>query len=201
MNKTGKYLTRITPNENNWQKPSGCNGKCSGSVDSPLYESSVGFGWEEWLFNTRNRIGEYQYGFLECFNKQSFNIEVNYEEVYLYTRKCVKNTNKGTTYLVVKINNLKKLSDVEANEKKDHFEDSIEIMQSEIPDTKNSNLRPEKYVFNVKFKIEDAFFISEEKEIKVSNYRFNMIELNNENKNHVSILNEIENASFNIKIA
>ena len=63
MNKNGKYLTRITPNENYWQKPSGCNCKCSGSAKYPLYESSLGFGWEEWLFNSRNRIGAYQYGF------------------------------------------------------------------------------------------------------------------------------------------
>ena len=202
-NKKGQYLTRITPNENKWQKPSGCNGKCSGSIKYPLYENSVDFGWEEWLFNSRNRIGEYQYGFLECFNKQNFDVEVNYEEVYLYTRKCIKDTNEGTTYLVVKINNLKKLSDVEAQEKDDHFNDKIKIMQTEIPNTKNSNLRPTRsnYVLNVKFKIEDAFFISEETEIKISNYRFNIIELDNENKNHVFVLNEIENASFNIKIA
>lgn len=196
MNKTGKYLTRITPNENNWQKPSGCNGKCSGSVDSPLYESFVGFGWEEWLFNSRNRIGADQYGFLECFNKQNFNVEVNYEEAYLYTRKCITNTNVGKTYLVVKISNLKKLSKIEAEAKEAHFNNEIKIMQSEIPNTKNSNLRPSNYYFNVKFKIEDVCFISEETEIKVSNYRFNMIELDNENKNHVSILKEIKNSSF-----
>lgn len=202
-NKKSKYITRITPNYNRWRTPSGIDGKCCSKTSPKLYEYESGFGWEEWLFNSRNRIREYQYGFLECFNKQNFDVEVNYEEVYLYTRKCIKDTNKGTTYLVVKINNLKKLSYVEAQEKDDYFKGAIKIMQTEIPNTKNSNLRPtpSNYVFNVKFKIEDAFFISEETELRISNYRFNMIELDNENKNHVSILNEIENASFNIKIA
>lgn len=196
MNKTGKYLTRITPNENYWQKPSGCNGKCSGSAKYPLYESSLGFGWEEWLFNSRNRIGAYQYGFLECFNKQNFDIEVNYEEIYLYTRECITNTNVGKTYLVAKISNLKKLSKIEVEAKEAHFNNEIKIMQSEIPNTKNSNLRPSNYFFNVKFKIEDVCFVLEETEIKVSNYRFNMIKLDIENKNHVSILKEIKNSSF-----
>ncbi len=200
MNKAGKYLTRITPNEKNWQKPSGCNGKCLGSKGSPLYENFAGFGWEEWLFDNRNRIGEYQYGFLECFNKQNFNIEVNYEEVYLYTRKCILGTNKGEICLVAKICNLKKLSNREALDKEDYFKHNIKIMQNEIPNSEISNHKPTNYIFNTKFKIEDVFFITKDTKISVTNYRFTMIKLDNKNQNNIHLLKKIKEANFNSKV-
>ena len=44
------YLTRLTPNYNKWEKPSGSSGKC-GAPNGPPYEGRTGLGWEEWLLH------------------------------------------------------------------------------------------------------------------------------------------------------
>jgi len=43
-----KYLTRLTPNFNKWEIPSGRAGKSGLDIQSP-YEDINGFGWEEWF--------------------------------------------------------------------------------------------------------------------------------------------------------
>jgi hypothetical protein len=50
-----QYFTRLTLNFNNWEKPSGRNGKFrAADPKKSIYEETHGFGWEEWLFEENN---------------------------------------------------------------------------------------------------------------------------------------------------
>lgn len=80
-----KYFTRLTPNFNNWEKPSGSYGKCSGA--NPLYEEINGFGWEEWLFVDYNQGKETCLGFLQAFNGKNNDV-TSVDMIHLYTRIC-----------------------------------------------------------------------------------------------------------------
>jgi hypothetical protein len=195
MGKSRKYITRITPNYNNWETPSGINGKCCGSKEQPLYEYEAGFGWEEWLFNKENRKNDYQYGFLECFNKTNFDQEKIYEEVYLYMRRCDTHTNSGSSFLIAKINNLTKLSRDEAFAINDTFKDKITRMRTECQNNeKYFDLGPCRFIFNVKFKIDEVYWFENTVPINPKNKRFLMIELDEKNTNHTEIINTIDQA-------
>ena len=199
MRKSGKHITRITPNDNNWETPSGNMGKCSGSKDNPLYEHEAGFGWEEWLFNKENCKNDYQYGFLECFNKTNFDQEKIYEEVYLYTRHCVTNINIGSYFLIAKINNLTKLSIDEAFIINEAFKDKIARMRRECQNNeKYFDLGPCRFIFNVKFKIDEAYWFENTVPINPLNKRFIMIKLDEKNPNHIEIMTKInQETKFN----
>ncbi len=80
-----KYFTRLTPNFNNWEKPSRRDGKCSGA--NPLYEEINGFGWEEWLFEDYNQGKETCLGFLQAFNGKNNDV-TSVDMIHLYTRIC-----------------------------------------------------------------------------------------------------------------
>ena len=67
-----RRLFRITYNKNNWEYPSGRYLHNNGEVDSSsAYENIHGYGHEEWLFNARYRIGEYQYGYINGVEKMN----------------------------------------------------------------------------------------------------------------------------------
>lgn len=192
MGESRKYITRITPNDNNWEIPSGINVKCCGSKEQPLYEYEAGFGWEEWLFNKKNRKNDYQYGFLECFNKTNFDQEKIYEEVYLYTRQCGINPKIGSSFLVAKINNLKKLSRDEAFTINEKFQDKISRMRTECQkNEKYFDLGPCRFIFNVKFKIDNVLWFDDIVQINPKNKRFLMIELEEKIVSHLEIITKI----------
>lgn len=199
MVKSKKYITRITPNNNNWETPSGIEGKCCGSKENRLYEYEAGFGWEEWLFNSENRKNDYQYGFLECFNKTNFDQEKIYEEVYLYTRHCGTNPKNGLSFLIAKINNLTKLSRNEAFAINDTFKEKITRMRTECQNNEEYfDLGPCRFIFNVKFKIDEAYWFMNRIPINPKNKRFIMIELDEKNPNHVEIITAInQETKFN----
>lgn len=201
-----KHLTRITPNTNNWQYPSGCEYKCGGN----LYENTNNFGWEEWLFNQKNRKNGYQYGFLQCFNTQNLKKERIYKEVYLYTRKCNTKDNdcknkgkKGSCFLIARIYNVIKLSLEEANEIQDEFYENgnINQMRDECPNKVKFDLRPtnNNFIFNVKFKVEDAKLINNEVIIIPGNYHFVIVNIQNSQKRDL-IIESINQSTFNQNI-
>ena len=83
-----KYITRLTPNENNWVKPSGRSGKCkSANSSKQLYEEYFGFGWEEWLFENYFSGDEICQGFVQAFNGANKAIKT-IDELHFYTRIC-----------------------------------------------------------------------------------------------------------------
>lgn len=87
-------FTRLTPNENNWQKPSGRGGKCrAANPANPLYEERNQFGWEEWLFEDYHAGKETCRGFLQAFNDKNRHI-TSVDVIHLYTRICDGNEPK-----------------------------------------------------------------------------------------------------------
>ncbi|KQT41203.1 MULTISPECIES: hypothetical protein [unclassified Methylophilus] len=60
---TEEKVARVCWNTNDWQKPSGREGK---SRDQESYESLYGFGHEEWLLDTTKPINGYHYGHLKA---------------------------------------------------------------------------------------------------------------------------------------
>jgi hypothetical protein len=80
-------FTRLTSNDHFWELPSGHpwdeNDQGSGRIP---FENQYGFGGEEWLFNKRYSIGNYQYGFIRGI-MNSRGIDDSYAEVHCYTVK------------------------------------------------------------------------------------------------------------------
>ncbi|MBP6091378.1 MAG: hypothetical protein KA521_09000 [Crocinitomicaceae bacterium] len=82
-------FTRISPNFNKWENPSGKEGKCKASkLSNQLYEEKHGFGWEEWLFEDYHAGKELCLGFLQAFNDKNKNIS-SVDIIHLYTRICI----------------------------------------------------------------------------------------------------------------
>jgi hypothetical protein len=201
MKKLGKYITRLTHNNNNWTKPSCKDGKCISTGNKRLYEQIAGFGWEEWLFNPKNRIEEngeiYQYGFLQCFNKTPLNEEIIYEKVFLYTRQCfTENPKKGTYHLVAKIENLIQLSKKQLDVINIQFKENgnFDIMRNDdCVDKKHFDIGPipNDYKINAKFKVADTMVDVAQTKIKPISYRFNIMELKPDNDSHNQLIEEL----------
>jgi hypothetical protein len=100
------YITRLTPNQLGWERPSGRLGKCRGSV-YPIYEQRNGFGWEEWLLADYWAGHETCRGFIQALNEQNQQIET-IDALHLYTRYCDEKKNKQNNYIGC-INNVRVL--------------------------------------------------------------------------------------------
>lgn len=87
-------FTRLTSNDHFWELPSGHPWKEAdqGSGSIP-FENQYGFGGEEWLFNKRYSIGNYQYGFIRGIMNSRGNDE-SYATVHCYTVKKERNVRK-----------------------------------------------------------------------------------------------------------
>jgi hypothetical protein len=91
------YFTRLTPNSNQWKKPSGADQKC---CSSNLYECVNGFGWEEWLLEDYHASKEVCRGYIQAFNSNSAENKT-ISKLHLYTRICTnkKSTNRYVGYI------------------------------------------------------------------------------------------------------
>lgn len=120
-----RYMTRLTSNQNKWEKPSGSNGKCGLIIKSP-YEGEFGFGWEEWLLNDYHNPSQqyegYCYGFIQAFHKKN-KAKRFIQRVYFYTKVCLDNNTFD--FYVGYIDNLEVLNATHWNkellQKKDAF--------------------------------------------------------------------------------
>ena len=77
---TEEKIARICWNTHGWRKPSGVTGK---SKSKNTYEHRVGYGAEEWIFDTTKDFKGYHYAFLqpiglhrEKYRGQTFNISL-----------------------------------------------------------------------------------------------------------------------------
>lgn len=212
MRKSGKYIARLTHNNNNWTRPSCKDGKCVSKSNKPLYEEKAGFGWEEWLFNPKNRVEEngeiYQYGFLQCFNTTPSNDEKTFEEVFLYTRECFTNNPKeGTFYLVAKIKNIIKLSKDNADYINLHFEQNGNFDSMRNDDCVNKEffdkgpLPNNSYKINAKFKVDEACIDKNQSKIKIKYYRFKITELKENKPNHKNLFTQLDSINNFIKLS
>lgn len=185
-----KYLTRLTPNNNKWEKPSGNDGKCGKEKNSP-YEGKTGFGWEEWLLNDlhnpTNQLDGYCYGFIQAFHKKNKEKE-KVDRLYLYTRLCEGKSSK--TYYLGYIDELEILKQPYTKkslcDKKQTFcgKAKYDLIHENITDFENdlTEMCSEDTLFNVRFKPENVHindFNFTEREILLPHgwYRFNLYNL------------------------
>ena len=185
------YLTRLTPNYNKWEKPSGRDGKCGLEINSP-YEGINGFGWEEWLFhdfhNQKNQLDGYCYGFIQAFHKMN-KAKDKIERLHLYTRVCAGKSSK--TYYLGFIDEIEILKQPFNNksliDKKQSFchNANEDLIEQNITGFEDDLLEmcSKDTLFNVRFKSENVHirdFKFEEREIDLPHgwYRFNLYNLN-----------------------
>jgi hypothetical protein len=77
-----KRIARMCWNSNNWEKPSGNENK---SLNADAYENFAGFGWEEWLFDTKKQINGYHYGFIQAINNNWSKYQKQIMEISLFS--------------------------------------------------------------------------------------------------------------------
>ncbi|WP_452598907.1 hypothetical protein [Pontimicrobium sp. MEBiC01747] len=99
---TEARYTRLIWNTNKWQTPTYHKWNKENYEDpNKMHEEKHGYGYEEWLFNSRYQLNGYQYGFIQGINRikgtQDF-----LKELTLFT---IDPENKKR-YIVAKINNL-----------------------------------------------------------------------------------------------
>lgn len=84
-----KIYTRMCANTLDWKQPSGKEQK---SLSKESYERDFGFGFEEWNFSDRHKIGDWKYIYLEgmrFFNPKSAS-KYSGLDIVLYTRRRIK---------------------------------------------------------------------------------------------------------------
>ena len=194
------YMTRLTSNQNKWEKPSGSDGKCGLSINSP-YEGKFGFGWEEWLlndFHNPNLQHEgYCYGFIQAFHKRN-KAKDSIKRVYLYTKVC--NDKKNSDFYLGYIDNLEVLKGIhwrkELIKKKEAFckKAASDLDNVNIVGYQNDlfEMCSENTLFNVRFKssdvkIKDFDYQSRPVKMKQGQARFGLYDLDD----HTNLLAEI----------
>lgn len=165
-------FTRLTPNENKWQKPSGRVGKCrAADPTKPLYEEVNGFGWEEWLFADYHAGKETCIGFLQAFNDKNRHV-TSVDIIHLYTRIC--DGNQPKQYYVGYIKEVKVLPKNQRTISKQ----LKASRQNDLKDAKISNFPDNdpmwEKCFNIQFERKNVFFAKNllENEINLHKWQF-----------------------------
>lgn len=123
-----KRLMRLTWNDNNWEFPSGHFHNISKQGDSDVaYEKQYGYGHEEWLFNARYRLDDYQFGYIRGVD--GLGSEVYFlKEILLYT---IKESDKQR-YIIGKISNIQILDEDDIADFKPVYDQYKNDMLSEL---------------------------------------------------------------------
>ncbi len=151
-----RRLMRLTWNENNWEFPSGHDWKPENRGNSNIaYEKQFGYGHEEWLFNRRYQIGDYQYGYIRGASHMSAEAEA-VDQIILYTL----NPKDKERYLVGEINRVTIIEgdDNEVEIVEPHFLEYIDdaVHELDAVNADSENLRNDYLLPNVKFKWSDV---------------------------------------------
>lgn len=80
-------ITRLSWNTNNWQYPSGWQGK---SPSKNTHEGKYGFGYEEWLFDRSKLIKGFHYGFVKGLETKTDLHAGKTYELYLYSQNSLR---------------------------------------------------------------------------------------------------------------
>ena len=175
-----KVFTRLTPNANNWNKPSGPAGKCrAADPTKPLYEQTNDFGWEEWLFEDYYYEKETCFGFLQAFNGKNRHVK-SVEIIHLYTRIC--DGKKAKQFYVGYIKDVKVLPEdqraASINQKEKKQKQLVEAGITNFP--VNDEMWDKCY--NIQFERKNVVFHENflEKEIRLNRgqFRFSLYDLN-----------------------
>jgi len=156
-----RRLMRLVYNDNNWQVPIEryWNNNWQGRSDK-AHHDQYGFGFEEWLFNSRYHINGFQYGYVRGIDTMPRDaIFIN--ELYLYTLDSKTNQK----LLVAKLNNVnlyRDESDIDEEVLKifeDHRGDMLEELSQVKADT--SLLRKIPLLPNISFDLEESIIYEE----------------------------------------
>ena len=155
-----KRIMRLTWNSNSWETPSGHAWQPKNQGNSAIaYEHQYGYGHEEWLFNERFRIDDFQYGYIRGVNNLSDNVDF-LDQITLYTirddkQRCIV----GNIYDVEVIEGNKeeqeKINNLIASYMPDML-DELKEVNADYNRFKNDYLLP-----NVKFKWDKADLFNE----------------------------------------
>jgi hypothetical protein len=187
-----EFFTRLTPNFNDWKKPSGRDGKCKAADSTkPLYEETHGFGWEEWLFEEYfQNISNPEYvckGFIEAFNKKNKS-KGCINRLYLYTKVCVnKQGYRPGCYFVGYIDNVLRVEPAAKNQK----EVQIDLKLLEKYHKGVTEMLP--FAKNISFKVKDVHVrfpmdFKHRIQLKQGQFRFALYDINN----HPNFLSELD---------
>jgi hypothetical protein len=193
MPKLNHYFTRLTPNFNDWNKPSGRDGKCNASDPTkPLYEEMRGFGWEEWLFEEYfENLSNPEYvcnGFVEAFNQKNKDKE-HVDRLYLYTKLCNNNMGyKPGYYFVGYIDNVERIDPIP----KLHNEVQADLIAVDL--NHNGFLPMLPFAKNISFKVKDVhvkFPLVYKQPIRLNRgqFRFSLYDLN-DHPNFLTTIND-----------
>ena len=182
-----KYFTRLTPNENIWEKPSGRHGKCRAADSTkPLYEQMHGFGWEEWLFQDYHAGKETCLGFLQAFNGQNEDFQ-SFDEIHLYTRIC--DSKKPKHFYIGYIKDVQVLPvNQRAASKEQKDSKMLDLKDAKRTDFPVNDSMWQK-CFNIQFERKNVILLKAPREIKLERgqFRFSLYDLSK----HTNFLNQI----------
>lgn len=157
-------IAKICFNNKDWSKPSGTFGK---SLDTKSYETKVGFGHEEWLFDKSKTIKGYHFGFLQPLSLITDKHVGKVYDLFLYS---IFNNKK---FLVANIKNAYCVSREESSEaykiykEKGWLSEMIEQLKLAGVDTKPfKNIDPTTF-FNLKFQFKDLEYFNLNVEISI----------------------------------
>jgi hypothetical protein len=186
-------FTRLTPNENNWQKPSGSAGKCrAANPSNPLYEEVNHFGWEEWLLEDYHSGKEICVGFLQAFNGKNRHVK-SVEIIHLYTRIC--DGKKAKQFYVGYIKDVKVLPEnqraASIYQKEKKQKDLKEVKITNFP----VNVEMWDKCYNIQFERKNVFLQKNlmQSEINLERWQFRFSLYDLENSKHRNILLQIDN--------
>lgn len=108
-----KRLMRLTWNINQWELPCGHDWDKKHQGTSEAYERQYGYGLEEWLFNSRYRIKDNQYGYIRGVNSMDKEAEW-IDELFLFTI----NPETNDRFLVAKLYDVEIIVGYESEQEK-----------------------------------------------------------------------------------
>ena len=144
-------IARLTFNSNGWQKPSGWRGK---SRQKSSYETSNGYGHEEWLLDFSKIIQGFHYAYLEPINRGRSKHEGKFLDIFLFSI----NSETNERFWVGKLKNAEVINTSIAEKAKEiyHKRGWIKEMENDLRcldiDPSKLNTWMGTSLFNIRFK-------------------------------------------------
>ena len=152
--KPEKRLARICWNTNNWEKPSGIQGK---STYKDAHEYIKGYGYEEWLFDFQRLINGWHYAYLRPIQRNWDTYQGQTFDITLYARSI-----EGEYSLIANISNLQVITPHESANAIKYYRsqnwttDMLSELYAVVPKEKAGD--DADWGFNCKFKFQDVQF-------------------------------------------
>lgn len=159
-----KKLARICWNTNNWQKPSGKEGK---SKNTETYENMSGAGGEEWLFDFEKIIDGYHYAFLQEIGRNRKKYDGKKLDISFFS---INNDTKQWWW-IGEVKNVEVISQDESlrifkeYKKRGWYDEMIKQLKEVGAKTRWHGMYP-KYFFKIKFNVQDAHLLDPPLQIK-----------------------------------